>query len=293
MSDPVIRRLVQWAEDREDIRAVLLTSSRANPGAPMDIFSDYDIMFVVTDIRPYFDDRSYLNDYGSVLVVFKNPMGQDNGFNRFGDITHYEDGTKIDYLFYPVEWLQWVTQQPELPPDLDLGYRVLLDKDHLTDDLKPPTHTAYIPSPPTDQMYQDLILEFWNDAAYTAKNLWRDNLISAKYNLDYIMKFQVLRRFLEWLMEIEHHWSVRPGTYGKGLKKWIPPELWAEFESTYVGAGIEENWEALFRTIDLFRKVAIEVGLHLGFVYPHDLDRRMMIYLNKVRNLDPNAESLR
>jgi aminoglycoside 6-adenylyltransferase len=137
-----------------------------------------------------------------------------------------------------------------------------------------------------------LIQEFWNDAAYTAKNLWRDNLIAAKYNLDVIMKFHVLRQFLEWQMEIEHNWSVRPGAYGKGLKKWINPELWAEFERTYVGAGIEENWDALFKTINLFRKVASEVGDHLGYVYPNDLDRRMMAYLRKVKNLDREAESL-
>jgi aminoglycoside 6-adenylyltransferase len=296
MSEPiadnaVIRRLVQWAENRADIRAMLLTSSRTNPHAPVDVFSDYDVILAVTDIRPYFEDKSYLSDYGPVLVVFKNPIGQENGFDCFGDITHYEDGTKIDYGFFPLEWLRWVTEQPELPPDLDVGYTVLLDKDRLADGLKPPTHTAYIPAPPTEQVYQDLIQEFWNDAAYMAKNLWRDNLIPAKYNLDTIMKFHVLRQFLEWRMEIGHNWAVRPGAYGKGLKTWTPPALWDELESTYVGAGIEENWDALFKTIDLFRKVAVEVGDHLGYGYPDDLDRRMMAYLRKVKNLDREAAS--
>jgi hypothetical protein len=41
-------------------------------------------------------------------------------------------------------------------------------------------------------------------------------------------------------------------------------------EETYVGASIQENWEAMFKTIDLFQKVAIEVGEHLGFAYPRD-----------------------
>jgi aminoglycoside 6-adenylyltransferase len=291
MDNAVIRRLVEWAENRTDIRAMLLTSSRTDPRALVDAFSDYDVILVVTDLRPYFDDKSYLSDYGPVLVAFKNPIGQEDGFDCFGDITHYEDGTKIDYGFFPVEWLRWVTEQPELPPDLDAGYTILLDKDHLADGLKSPAYTAYIPTPPTEQVYQDLIQEFWNDAAYTAKNLWRDNLISAKYNLDTIMKFHVMRQFLEWRMEIEHNWSVRPGAYGKGLKKWIDPALWAELESTYVGAGIEENWDALFRTIDLFRKVAAEVGNHLGYGYPEDLDRRMVTYLHRVRNLDRAAAS--
>ena len=37
----VINRLVQWAERQALVRAVLLTSSRANPYVTVDDFSDY------------------------------------------------------------------------------------------------------------------------------------------------------------------------------------------------------------------------------------------------------------
>jgi aminoglycoside 6-adenylyltransferase len=53
-----------------------------------------------------------------------------------------------------------------------------------------------------------------------------------------------------------------------------------------VGAGIKENWEALFRTIALFREVGIEVAERLGYAYPHDLDQRVTAYVQKMRNLD-------
>jgi aminoglycoside 6-adenylyltransferase len=84
---------------------------------------------------------------------------------------------------------------------------------------------------------------------------------------------------------------VKPGAEGKGLKKGLPSVLWAELESTYVGAGTEENWEALFETIDLFRKVATEVGDHLGYKYPHELHQRVEAYLKRVSQLDPQAKS--
>jgi aminoglycoside 6-adenylyltransferase len=72
---------------------------------------------------------------------------------------------------------------------------------------------------------------------------------------------------LEWRMEIDYNWSVKTGAYGKGLKKRLKPEIWSELESTYVGARLEENWGALFKTIDLFRKVANEVADHLRYEY--------------------------
>jgi aminoglycoside 6-adenylyltransferase len=78
---------------------------------------------------------------------------------------------------------------------------------------------------------------------------------------------------------------LRPGLYGQRLKKWLRPDLWAALEKTYTGAGLESNWRALFRSIALFRKVASEVGEHLGYAYPQELDRRARAYLLKVKKM--------
>lgn len=180
--------------------------------------------------------------------------------------------------------------EPKLPPEFDAGYRVLLDKDHLTEGLKPAIYKAYIPRPPSEAEYQTVIEVFFLETTYVAKLLWRDDLMAAKHILDEFMKQEHLRPMLEWHLEIEHEWSLKPGPYGRGLKKWLRYDLWTELESTYTGAELEANWEAMFRTMALFRKVAGEVGERLGFSYPEELDRRTMAYLLKVKNLDPGAE---
>jgi aminoglycoside 6-adenylyltransferase len=69
------------------------------------------------------------------------------------------------------------------------------------------------------------------------------------------------------------------------------PDLWAELERTYTGPDLQDNWEALFRTITLFRKVAEKVGQALGYKYPESMDRRTVTYLQQVRQLDRAAES--
>jgi len=148
------------------------------------------------------------------------------------------------------------------------------------------------PSPPAAAEYHDVINEFFHEATYVAKHLWRHDLMAAKYNLDHAMKLKLLRRMLEWRIEIDHQWSLRPGAYGRGLQNHLGPRLWSELESTYVGPGTKENWEALSRTINLFRHLALQVADHLGYTYPHDLDRRTIDYLSKVRSLPPHATSL-
>jgi aminoglycoside 6-adenylyltransferase len=208
------------------------------------------------------------------------------GFEQFAYITQYEDGTKIDFTLWSKGIMERVAGEPSLPDYLDIGYAVLLDKDHLTDGLKPPTYRAYIPSPPSEAEYLRVIEEFFQESTYVAKNLWRDELICMKYNLDHVMKFKLLRRLLEWRVEIDQDWSVKTGAYGRGLKRWLSPGTWEEVESTYIGAGIEANWQALFRTIGLFRRIAIAVGENLRYAYPHDLDERVVHYLQKVKDMD-------
>jgi len=150
---------------------------------------------------------------------------------------------------------------------------------------------AYIPTPPTETEYQTVVEVFFLEATYVAKLLWRADLMGAKHILDHFMKQEHLRPMLEWRLEIDHQWSVKPSPYGRRLKKWLSPAIWAELESTYSGAGLEANWEAMFKTIALFRKVAIEVGDRLGYVYPRGLDWRAIAYLQKVKNLHRRAES--
>ncbi len=286
MEDKVIQQLINWTEERESVRAAILTSTRTMPGTTPDLFSDYDVILAVTDIHPFFEDRGWLGDFGSVLGVYRDRIRVEHGYESIAYITKYEDDhLKIDFTVMQAERLRHIAVAPALPADLDVGYRVLLDKDDLTSDLQLPTYTAYVPTPPTEEDYQELIEVFFHEATYVVKHLWRGDLLPAKYNLDYAMKSLKLRKLLEWWVGIDTNWSLKAGAYGKGLHKHVQPDVWSELEKTYVGVGIEENWVALFMTIDLFRRVAVEVGERLGYEYLHEMDRRMMVYLHNVKKL--------
>ncbi len=278
-----LANFIQWAAQRPQVRAALLTSTLAVPGAATDALTDYDIILVLTDVRPFHQDRAWLEDFGPVLALYRDPLETHDDLPLSGYVVQFADGLKIDFTLWPVEMLRRIAAAPTLPDELDAGYRVLIDKDHLTHTLKPPTYRAYIPQPPTHQQYHDTLENFFLEAIYAAKYLWRDDLMAAKFVLDHEMKQEQLRPMLEWLIEIEHGWSVRPGPLGRGLKKWLSPDLWAELEATYAAAGLPENWEALFRTIALMRKVASRVGGHLGFEYPAEMDRRTVAMAQQIR----------
>lgn len=281
--------IIAWAAARESIRAVLLTSTRAIPDAHTDALSDYDVILIVEDIHPFADERAWLNDFGDVLVAYWDPVHADPVFSveRCGNVTQYADGLKIDFTLWPVALFAQIVAAPALPAELDAGYRVLLDKDHLTAGMRPPTGMGYVPTPPSQAAYQTLINDFLSDAPYVAKCLWRDELLPAKWCLDFDMKYNYLQQILEWRLEIDNGWSIPVGSLGKGLKKRLPPDIWAQVEQTYADADLDENWAALAHTLALFRAIAIEVGAHLGYTYPDDLHQRVVAYVQHIKQLEP------
>ncbi len=161
---------------------------------------------------------------------------------------------------------------------------MLLDKDQLTTRLRPPTYQAYIPKPPTETEYREGIEDFFVVAIYVAKYFWRDDLVAAKHLMEDFMRQEHLLPMLVWRVELEHDWKVKPGLYGRGLKKWLRPDLWAALENTYTGMNMADNWLALYNIIALMGKVAGEVGSQMGYPYSEDMHRRTIAYVQKIEN---------
>lgn len=283
-------RFTAWARAQDLVRALLITSTHAVPNARLDVLSDYDLVLVLADIRPFWERRDWLEAFGTVLALYRDPIHQDEGFERSGNIVQFEGGLKIDFTLLPVGLFARMAAAPSLPDEYDAGYRVLLDKDGLTATLQPPRYRAYIPTPPTESEYLEHIEVSFIDAAYVAKYLWRDDVIAAKEVFDHYYKQEHLLPMLVWRAEMEHGWAVKPGPLGRGLKRWLAPDLWAELASTYADADVAANWDALFRAVALMRRAARDVGAQFGYAYPEALHERALAHLHTVRALPPDAE---
>ncbi|MEJ2130098.1 MAG: aminoglycoside 6-adenylyltransferase [Gammaproteobacteria bacterium] len=279
----VIARITDWATDDENVRAVLLTSSQVS--GDTDALSDFDVELYVSDPAPFLGEPDWQVYLGDVLVRLP-PEAEDRDANQFGRLVIHADGTKVDYSIYRVQVLEEMVRSQRLHTLLELGYRVLLDRDGLAARLPAPSYRAEISSKPTEQEFADTVEEFFWETTYVAKNLRRGELWPWKYSLESVMKLELLRRILEWRVEIAHGWSLRAGVLGRRLKRHLDGRTWGELERTFVGAGVEENWTALFATIGLFRRVAREVARELGYGYPQSLDDRVSSYLRKVRALE-------
>lgn len=288
----VLARLVAWGEAHPSIRALVLTSSRARADESVDSLSDYDLIVAVDDAEAFIADDGWVSAYGQPLARWGD-RSELYGMTKYFQGVVYSDGVKVDYTVWPDALLERVAEAKTLPDALDVGYRVLLDKEQRTSEWAPPTYRAHIPTKPTEAEYRALVEEFWWDTTYVAKALWRGEIVLAKFVLDYDAKLVALRRVLEWRIELDHNWSLRPGAYGRGLEQHLPADIASELSRTYVGTGIEDNWGALFRTTELFRRVATEVGDALGYAYPLEVDEAITTQLEEVRQLSKGNEGSR
>jgi aminoglycoside 6-adenylyltransferase len=282
----VLDRLVTWGTDHPLIRAMILTSSRTRPDGPVDLLSDYDLILAVSDVRPFTSDDTWMSDYDSPMARWGD-QSELHGLTTFFRGAIYQNYVKIDYSIWPVEMLEQIAASSSLLDQLDVGYRVLLDKDRRTAGWKPPTYQAHIPDRPTEAEYGALVEEFWWGTTYVAKSLWRDDLVFARWVLDEDLKLEALRRMLEWHIEIEHNWSVKPGVHGRGLKQLLPPNIWSQLAATYGSLDVDETWAALGRVIALFRQVALDVGNTLNYAYPQKVDDLVSTYLEAIRTMPP------
>ena len=280
------KEVSDWAKENENVRVVILTSTRANPHASVDVLSDYDIKLFVEDLQPFLDGDQWLETFGDIMVRDPYRPVEFEGKKCVWRLVMFKDAPRIDFHINLREVLEEDVNRSELPDYYDLGYEVILDKDGITQRLKPPTYTAYRTRQPTESEYDELVNVFWFDVTYVAKGLFRDELFFAKWMLDSPLHHEHLKTAIAWYIGMKNNWKTNPGAAGRWFKKQLDTQIWSDIEGTFAGADSEENWKAMFKITQVFRCLMSEVGAHLGYTYPIEVDRSVTEYLTEIRSLD-------
>jgi aminoglycoside 6-adenylyltransferase len=250
--DAVLDSILAWAEAEDSVRLVVITSTRARPEGPPDDLSDYDVILALTDLERF----DPVAAYGKPAARWGDEHDMHGTKGLFRGIV-YDDGVKVDWMLWPADVPALIAKHG-LDDNLDGGYRVLLDKDGAATGWAAPTFRAHIPAKPTEEQYVALVEEFWWSATYVAKGRARGEAFFARFIPQYDLT-DVLRRMIEWKIELDRDWSWKPGAYGRGIERELPPGDAKELLAT-IG-----SYEL---TAAMFRRVAREVGAALGYAYP-------------------------
>ena len=254
----------------ENIRAAYIEGSRTNPNAPKDIFQDYDIVYIVTTIKPFREDKEWINNFGKILYMH---YPEDNVFypsdveNCYGWQIQFADGNRMD--------LHVCTKENSLA-NLEL-YQILVDKDGIVPCPQETTDERYWVKEPREIEFKCTCSDFWWCLNNVAKGLWRNEL---PYAMD-------VRK-----MGIENNFSVSAGKSCKYFKKYLQEETYRQFLATYSIAEIESIWNSVFEMCDLFQSTAVELSKKQKFVYDFEQAENSLSFLHHVRKLPANAKEI-
>ncbi|HEX2946665.1 MAG TPA: aminoglycoside 6-adenylyltransferase [Clostridia bacterium] len=271
--------ILDTAENDERIRAVVMNGSRTDPDAPKDRFQDYDIVYVVNDLKSFTRDHSWVDVFGE-RIILQMPETMDllppynNGSFNYQML--FTDGNRIDLTLIPVAKVSELLGKDSLTVNL-------LDKDGILPPTTASNNSSYHIKPPTEKLYSDCCNEFWWVLQNVAKGILRDEMPYSMRMFEYAR--DMLDQMICWHIGGSHDFMVSAGKCGKYFKKYLSERHYKMYTGTYTEGKYGKLWKAVFEMCRMFREMAKTVAEQSLLIYPEQDDRRMSAYLESMREL--------
>ncbi len=271
--------ILKIAKNDSRIKAVYMNGSRTNENVPKDMFQDYDIVYVVEDIRSFIEDKEWINLFGEILYMQypdENPYYPSDKENSYGWLMQFVDGTRIDLTVQSVNYaLQHIHD--------DKLCKILLDKENILPRIEKATDRQYWVKMPVKEQYRAVCNDFWWCTNNIAKGLWRKEFPYVQDMANYV-RGQLIT-MLDWKAGILTGWSISTGKSSKYLHKWLSEREWEMFLSTYFDCNADNACKSVFEMCKLFESTAQYVGDKLGWEYNEKEGKAALSFLEYTHQL--------
>lgn len=256
--------MMKIAQEDDRIRAFTMEGSQVNSASVRDKYSDFDICYVVRDIRDFTCDKKWIQCFGEILIVqcpddwYDHPYDYE-GHEKFTYLIQFADGNRIDLTLIDVRKIetQLYVHEPRT---------VLINKDNFKELISIEDSHIFDIQKPSEQEYSDTCNEFRWVSLYISKGLCRKEFYYARHTFEHIC-IPMLIRMLDWKIGFRHAFQVSTGSYHKYLKQFLSEKEMERFQGIFPGGDFEDMWEKLFLMQDYFEELAREIAGYAGFFY--------------------------
>ena len=218
-----------WAENRSDIRAVIIIGSRARTVQPADEWSDLDLVLVTTDPDRYLLQTDWLNQFGTVRITFLEQIAVGNGKERR---VLFDGALDVDFVPVTSEFMEELLRHPAGQQMISNGFRIIVDKDCFSDRLTGGSETDLEWHAPSIEAFDQLVNDFLYHAVWTAKKLCRGEVWVAKWCCDVYMKRQLLQ-MLQWHAQPWNDENKAVWHDGRFLESWADRRALEQLGTTF------------------------------------------------------------
>lgn len=279
--------ILNVAGEDDRIKAVFLNGSRTNPNVPKDIFQDYDIVYVVTQTRPFYENENWIDVFGERLYMqmpekMDKMRGREYNWDEvFGFLIQFADGIRMDLRLMSMEFAKKEILKDKL-------CKILLDKEKILPVIPESTEEDYFVRKPDENNFLCECNNFWWCTNNVAKGLWRKEVPYVQDMLSFVIRPHLIN-MLSWKIGEETKYSCSIGKSGKYMYRYLKEETWQQFLTTYADGNVEHIWAAVRVMCRLFDETAREVAGRLGFCYNQEEAENAWNYLRRVRGLPEDA----
>ena len=249
------------AHSSDKIRVMTLEGSRVNSNVVPDIWQDYDITFLVTDVDGFKQSDEWLKVFGDIVFMQKpeamDLFSPDLFEGWYSYLMLFSDGIKIDLTLVPITDIDRYFKQDPL-------IKVLIDKDGICPQSLYPSDETFWIQKPSFAFIRDCANEFFFVCTYVAKGLLREELLFANWHFEQILRVE-LNRMLGYLAGVRYGFPLNTGKHNKWLLRFLTKDECIDVLKTYRLESIEICWESLEIAMRLFDKAMKEVCNYFNY----------------------------
>jgi aminoglycoside 6-adenylyltransferase len=271
---------ISWAEKIDDIRAAFIVGSRARMDHPADKWSDLDIIMYANNYETYFSSIDWLENLGDIWVTFIYHTSSGEAER----LTLFEGGFQVDIVFHSSNSLYQLVKDRITPDSFYRGVRVLIDKDNVSDFIVPMTFKLRSSSSINETAFTQAINMFLFGSLYVAKQILRGELWLAKTRENDLKT--LLLQMMEWYAKTKYGKDYDVWHAGRFLDEWVDRETLEELKNTFGHYEKTDSFRALIATMNLFRRLSIEIAQKLKFRYPTVVDENITNWIKENANIE-------
>ena len=276
--EEMMKLIMDVAINDERIRAVTMEGSRASKNATHDQYCDFDICYIVSDIREFTKDNKWVEIFGEILIVqypmdwYSHPYNYA-GHDNFAYLIQFKDGNRIDLTLIDVCNIDKAQGCCETRI-------VLLNKDNFKELKQINDESVFYIQKPSEMEYYNTCNEFRWLSVYISKGLCREELYYAKYAYDVLM-MEMFIKMLNWKIGVDNDFNVTTGDHSKYLKRFLTLEEMKRFHSVFPNGTYEDIWSKLYVIYDYFAEIAKYVGEALKYNFDAKETEEVRIFLSE------------
>ncbi len=256
------KKFVKYCENNDNIRALALQGSRVYGVEKIDMFSDYDLIMIVRDIKALTNDDQWVKQFGEILIMqkpsdwFKNPYNYQSDM-PFTYLVQYKNGNRLDINIFSKDNLGDLKKDKE-------PRKIIFKKDDYPWFVSISGENFKLVNKPSEMEFYNTVNEFYWISLYVAKGLKRNELIYTRvmYEKNFM---EMLYKMISFYIGIKTDFSISTGKAYKYFKDYLTEDEYLELQELLPSGELEDIKLKLLKAIKVFKKYSEYVSVNLGY----------------------------